>query len=161
MTLILGIDPGLSGALAYYDPALEMVADVFDMPVHKIKGKDHLDLYLLSQIVDSRSASTKAAFIEQVSAMPKQGVSSTFRFGFAAGVVNGVVAANMVPIVNVTPTVWKRAMGLTNDKDASRRLASHMFPRQSKLWARVKDADRAEAVLLAVYGSRILERKAA
>lgn len=154
----IGVDPGLSGAVALYDPDGPEL-HVIDMPTHAItvgrSKRRQLDLYQLGQWFDLHGPSVKRAIIEEVSAMPKQGVSSTFAFGFAAGAVQGIVAAQFIPMQLVRPHQWKRALGLTSDKDASRRLASRMLPRFSSLWARVKDDGRAEATLLAIYGSKM------
>ena len=89
--------------------------------------------------------------IEEVGAMPKQGVASTFRFGFGCGVIRGVVQALELPIVLVTPAKWKREMHLDSDGEKSRALAIRMFPAAAPLLQRVKDHGRAEALLLAAF----------
>ena len=160
---IVGIDPGLSGAVALFDPHpihaehSELRLQIIDMPLHEIKvaGKKRrqLDLYQLARWFDLKAADMRHAFIESVHAMPKQGVSSSFSFGFAAGAVQGIVAASFVPMTLVSPRQWKAAMKLSADKDASRRLASQRLPAFAHLWARAKDDGRAEAALLALYGS--------
>jgi crossover junction endodeoxyribonuclease RuvC len=155
--LILGIDPGLSGALAFYDPKANAVTEIHDMPTLEIKGKKRLELYQMSTLVEKLAREIKMAFIEDVGAMPGQGVTSMFRFGFAAGAIQGVIASFMVPMTLVRPGVWKGAMGLSHDKDASRARASQLFPRESHRWARKMDDGRAEALLLAVFGSRLLK----
>ena len=153
-SLILGVDPGLKGAVALYDPFLDIIANVFDIPTFEIKGKRKIDLFKLAGWVDANTPTIKVAFIEQPGAMPGQGVSSMFNFGKACGIVEGIVAANFIPMQFVHPAKWKPKMGLSKDKDRSRQLASQMFPRQAELFARVKDDGRAEAVLLAIYGAR-------
>lgn len=162
---IVGIDPGLSGAVALYaTDALRAGAEyrlqtlkIIDMPAHEIKvnGKKRrqLDLYQLARWFDLHAADMRHAYIESVHSMPKQGVSSSFAFGFAAGAVQAMVAASFVPMTLVSPRVWKAAMHLNADKDASRRLASQRLPAFSHLWACAKDDGRAEAALLALYGS--------
>lgn len=158
MNYILGIDPGASGALAFYNPKDGHLA-VIDMPTKIItknkKKKVTIDLYQLGSIIDVWKPQVACAYIEQVSAMPGQGVTSCFNFGFAAGAVQAAVAANMIPIHLVTPAVWKRAMGLNSDKGVSRVRATEKFPERSGLWSRVKDDGRAEAALLAHYGANI------
>lgn len=151
---ILGIDPGQSGALALVDVAAPNVI-VIDMPVHEIRGKKHLDLYQLARWIDLYAASVSRAVVEEVGAMPKQGVSSSFKFGFNAGAANMAVAAAFIPAVLVRPNVWKREMGVAAAKTTSRQAASRLFPAFSHLWHRETDDGRAEAVLLAVYGSRM------
>ena len=86
--------------------------------------------------------------------MPKQGVTSSFSFGFSAGVIQGIIAANLIPMQLVRPAVWKRTMGLTKDKDSSRQKASALYPRFCSHWALKKDVDKAEAALIATYGRR-------
>lgn len=152
--LILGIDPGLSGALAYFNYQLNEIHSLHDMPIHEIKGKRHLDYYALTRLIKTYSPSTAFAVIEDVSAMPGQGVTSMFRFGQAFGVAQGAVAAAEIPMTFVRPSVWKSAMNLSHDKDDSRRKASHLFPKDIEKWARKKDDGRAEALLLAVFAAR-------
>jgi crossover junction endodeoxyribonuclease RuvC len=94
--------------------------------------------------------------VEQVHAMPRQGVSSTFSFGKACGMIEGVVAARGLPIAWVTPQRWKKAMGVTADKNSSRQLAINLWPNEAELFKRVKDADRAEAALIAEHYRRTL-----
>jgi crossover junction endodeoxyribonuclease RuvC len=151
----MGVDPGLSGAIAVYRPGDGHV-QCFDMPTYEIKGKRHVDLYGIARIVDTFHLQIKLAVIEEVGARPGQGVSSMFKFGFNAGAAQMAVAANFIPMRTVGPGVWKRAMGLPAgaDKDASRRRASQLLPHFSHLWARAKDDGRAEAVLLAIFGSK-------
>jgi len=155
--MILGIDPGLSGALAFYYP-VSGALDVVDMPTHRLvangKGKTRLDLYRLAQALRDMNFFEPItwAFIEEVHAMPKQGVTSSFSFGFAAGAVQGIVAALGIPMTRVTPNKWKQALGLTGDKDMSRRRASELMPRHAHNWPLKKHDGRAEAALMAYYG---------
>jgi crossover junction endodeoxyribonuclease RuvC len=154
-THFMGIDPGLSGAIAVFDPEANAV-QCFDMPTFKIMGKSHVDLYGIARIVDTFTGLIKLAVIEDVGARPGQGVSSMFKFGFSAGAVQGVVAANFIPTRTPRPQQWKKIVGLPHgaDKTASRRLACQKWPAFSHLWARVKDDGRAEAALLAYFGSK-------
>jgi crossover junction endodeoxyribonuclease RuvC len=157
MKYLAGIDPGLHGAIALLDE--HGAVQVYDMPTHKItvndKGRHQIDLYALARLLDMHGPDIRMAYIEEVHAMPAQGVSSSFSFGFAAGAVQAMVASAFVRMHLVSPAKWKRAMGLTADKDASRRMASRLLPCFSHLWARALDDGRAEAALLAVYGSRL------
>lgn len=154
--LIVGVDPGLSGAVAFLAPTDPPRVQVFDMPVHEIKGRKKLNVPELARIVDLYAGSTSFAVIEDVHSMPKQGVASSFAFGLATGVIHGVLGAHFIPVQAVTPTRWKRAFNLSSDKDASRRLATQMFPRDSALFARKKDDGRAEAVLIAVWAAAVM-----
>jgi crossover junction endodeoxyribonuclease RuvC len=153
--LICGIDPGLSGAIALYGP-LGSTLLITDMPVHEItingKTKRVLDLYALARWIDLYAATIKLCVIEDPHAMPGQGVSSCFTFGFNCGAVQAMAASSFVPMRLVRPATWKKAMHLSADKDASRRAASQRLPTFSSLWARSKDDGRAEAALLAMYG---------
>lgn len=153
----LGVDPGLSGALAFFDPDSNDLI-VHDMPCHEIirnsKTKRQLDLYQLGMLVDSMATKTIAAHIEQVSSLPGQGVSSVFSFGFSAGAIQAVVAANLIPMTLTPPATWKRQMGLSASKDASRLRASQLMPKHAHYWARAKDDGRAESALLAYLMSK-------
>ena len=159
MKLIVAIDPGLSGAVAFLDADLGL--EVFDMPVHKLKRngktKREVDRYELARIIDAH-APISHAFVEQVGAMPGQGVSSMFQFGRSLGIVEGVLAANFVPTDYVTPRKWRSALGVRAGKDGSRARASELMPRHAGQWTRVKDDGRAEAALIALFGARELGR---
>src|SRR6476659_4884628 len=99
--VILAVDPGaVSGALALRTPDGNFV--VGDLPV--VNGQ--MDAAAFARIV--RDMKVRVAVVERVGAMPKQGVASTFKFGFACGAISGVLAASMVPIYYVVPAVWKR-----------------------------------------------------
>lgn len=153
----IGIDPGASGAIALV--TLEPVYDiaVADMPVHEINGKRRIDLHALVRLVKDWRAGAHA-IVENVGAMPGQAPNAMFTFGFAAGAAQTAVVAAEIPFTLVTPVVWKRVYGLAGgreNKDQGRQLASRMFPTHAHLWARKKDDGRAEAVLLAHYGSKL------
>ena len=159
MTTILSVDPGLSGALAFMD--VDGNIETIDMPVHRLKRngktKREVDRYELARIIDAH-APISHAFVEQVGAMPGQGVSSVFQFGRSLGIVEGVLAANFIPTDYVTPRKWRSALGVRAGKDGSRARASELMPRHAGQWIRVKDDGRAEAALIALYGARELGR---
>jgi crossover junction endodeoxyribonuclease RuvC len=92
------------------------------------------------------------AVVEQVGAMPGQGVSSMFAFGQAYGMVLGVLAGLYIPVRTVTPASWKRAMKLNTGKDAARAEAARRWPQQAGEFRRVKDDGKAEAALIALWG---------
>ncbi len=142
VTCIMGIDPGKSGALAFYFPEHNRVA-VEDMPIVGDRLEPHA---LLAHIEQFRPTH---AVVELVGTRPKQGIRSAFNFGEGCGVIRGIVAAARVPVVYVTPAVWKRHFRLSQDKNESRRRALELFPTASKHFARVKDDGRAEAALIA------------
>lgn len=147
--MIVGIDPGNSGAVAALSPDGVLV-DVGDMPVVDGFVNGALLRELLVDLAGGMVVSL--VVIEKVAAMPKQGVSSTFKFGAAYGTAGGVVAGLGWPQRLVVPRVWKKAMGCSAEKERSRRLAIERWPAQASLFARKKDADRAEAALLAEWG---------
>lgn len=154
--MILGIDPGLGGALAFWWPERDEL-DVIDMPTYAItvnKGKRRVvDLAALASTIESRYPAT--AVIEDVHAMPKQGVSSSFTFGRVLGNIEALIAANGIPVRFVTPVKWKRYFGLTADKDAARKRASELMPRHAHHWQKRSHDGRAEAALIAYYGGLI------
>lgn len=149
---ILGADPGLSGAIAVLDTQTGIL-QVADMPVTKDpKGRAVIDPYGLYDMLELPPGTRCMAVIELVHAMPKQGVTSSFRFGEAYGALKMAVGAHKIPVHHITPAVWKKHLGLTSDKDSSRGLASARFPANAKDFSRVMDHGRAEAALIAVYG---------
>ena len=165
---VVGIDPGLNGALALYDPASGSL-DVRDMPtlvLPKASGgkRTELDLYALARIVDEWSPQPLRAFIEQVGPTPQMGVTSSFSFGGSFWAVRMAVAAHFIPTEMVSPQVWKRALNVkagAGKSDAVRARASALLPEHSGRWLRSKDEGRAEAAMIALYGARQLERAAA
>ena len=158
MTYFIGIDPGLSGAIARYEPETGGLI-VHDVPTYELKrngkAKREVDLHVLARIMDDLTKEPGGSIIvEQVGSMPGQGVSSVFAFGKVYGILLGVSAATFVPLEGVTPAVWKKAMGVTASKDGSRAKASALLPKWSHYWSRAKDDGRAEAALLAIYASK-------
>jgi crossover junction endodeoxyribonuclease RuvC len=156
MNLILGVDPGLSGALALYDVQGQLLAEVFDMPTVDagVGSKRVVDESTLAWRIDACAKRIKHAFVEKVGAMPGQGVTSMFSFGCSYGIVRGIIAANFIPITLVTPQSWKKALGVPASKDGARARASQLLPAASPNWSRVKDDGRAEASLIALYGAK-------
>lgn len=156
MKYFFGIDPGASGAVAVLSEDGHFVG-VYDMPVVKVKVgkaiKRRVNADLLAHQV-SLHYPNAVAVLEQVSAMPGQGVSSMFAFGESYGIVKGVLAAFQIPTHLVTPGKWKRAMELSANKNGSRAKAIEMWPEQASMFKRVKDDGRAEACLLAEFGRR-------
>ena len=97
-----------------------------------------------------------AAFVERVASRPGEGVASSFKFGQAFGSIKATVRLARLPLHLPTPAQWKRKHGLSKDKEASRRLALDLFPSLAERLRRKKDADRAEALLIAAYGREVL-----
>lgn len=138
----VGIDPGKTGAIAILDG--DALVAVHDMPV--IDGQ--VSAALVALLVGQR---LEHATVERVAARPGQGVSSTFGFGFSAGVVHGVFGALRTPVDIVTPATWKRHFRLGADKDESRARAIERWPQHAAQFARKRDDGRAEAALIALW----------
>ena len=143
--IVLGIDPGISGAYAFYWPNRDMVA-VEDAPI--IDG--NIDAANMASAIDIMHPSV--AIIERVSAMPKQGVASMFAFGEAYGAIKGIVAAHFLPVTLVTPVTWKAKLKVSKNKDDARYRASQLMPSFAHFWSRRRDDGLAEAALIAFYG---------
>lgn len=162
VTVHIGIDPGLNGALAFYEPERGSLV-LIDMPTETFLKRKK------GRMVKSRIVSAEGlvavldahalrrggihATVEKVGAMPGQGVTSMFNFGDGSGVVRGVLAGLMIPYERETPQVWKRAVGIPfgADKGASRERAASVFPAYASAFARKKDDGRADAALLAYF----------
>lgn len=155
-SLVCGIDPGLSGAVAFLDAASGAVIDIADIPTLALlrggKNKREIDAHSLARLLGDRRPDH--AFVELVGAMPGQGVSSVFSFGKSFGITIGVLAALAVPMTLVSPVTWKRALGVPASKDAARYRASQLLPAAAHHWPLVKHDGRAEAALIAYYGLR-------
>jgi crossover junction endodeoxyribonuclease RuvC len=149
--MIIGIDPGLSGAIAFLDESNELIVE--DVPV--LPGKTRgsvVNIPVMCEIMMTHGWDAEHAFIEQVSSMPKQGVATTFKFGETYGAQRAIVEAMHIPVTYVSPSKWKPDMGLNRDKGLSRTRATQLFPSYASLFKRVKDDGRAEAALIAYYG---------
>jgi len=154
--VIFGIDPGFTGAISIYRPNLGLI-EVHDMPVMKsAKGKTILNLHGVLDVLEREDDTPHVAVIEQVGAMPGQGLSSTFRFGQGYGQLEMAIAARGLQVHYVTPQKWKGHFGLSRDKGVSRSVASQRFPQIAAQFARVKDDGRAEACLIALYAKEKL-----
>ena len=147
---ILGVDPGLSGAIAFYFPSRPERVAVEDMPL----ADGEISAPLLAEMIVSFQPAL--AVIERVSAMPGQGVVSMFNFGRAYGDVRGVIGALAVPVHYVTPGKWKKHYQLGADKEECRGRALQLFPSCADHFKRKKDHGRAEAALIAKYGAEMI-----
>jgi crossover junction endodeoxyribonuclease RuvC len=155
MSFIIGIDPGASGAVAILERSGRLV-QVFDMPAVEVvvggKAKRRVSPEMLAAELRLYNVADTIAIVEQVSAMPGQGVSSMFAFGEAFGLVKGVLAGLAMPVQTVTPGKWKKALQLNAGKDASRAKAAALWPDQAGEFKRVKDDGKAESALIAYWG---------
>jgi crossover junction endodeoxyribonuclease RuvC len=145
----IGIDPGITGAIGVLDEHGNYL-DVYDMPViaKGKSGKQQIDAAGLYKLIKQHGVIH--AFVEQVGAMPGQGVSSMFSLGDSVGCIRAVLCALMIPTQFIPPQSWKRGFKLTADKEQARSRAVELFP-QAPL-NRKKDAGRAEALLIARFG---------
>jgi crossover junction endodeoxyribonuclease RuvC len=148
---ILGIDPGLTGALALLTG--EGRLQVEDIPIVEVarngKAKRQIDVAALTSYV--RDLNPRHAIIERVAARPGQGVTSMFAFGRSVGQIEGIISALGIPISYVTPQIWRRALAVPAGKDGSRLRASQLMPAYAERWRRAKDDGRAEASLIALW----------
>ena len=150
--LTLAIDPGQKGAIAVLSDA-QTVELLADLPVVSDKSLAWIDGgELQSLILSALQGRACVAYVERVSAMPRQGVASSFSFGVGFGSVLGVLQTLRLPLEFVTPAVWKRSYGLGSEKRASLDKARLLFPSADLRLA--KHDGRAEALLLALYGVR-------
>jgi|TARA_B100001540_G_scaffold270308_1_gene253416 crossover junction endodeoxyribonuclease RuvC len=161
--LIIGIDPGINGAICFFEN--EEVKDVIDMPT-MAEGKKNKRQVNGRQIFNEISSRIKNqdlqninVVVEQVSAMPGQGVTSMFNFGQSFGVIKGICSAMQLPLFFVRPAKWKKHFELINSqKDASRTKAIEMFPKISSILSKKKDSNKADAILIASFYENITKK---
>ena len=151
---IIGIDPGLSGAIAVMHD--KKVINMYDMPVmaEGKKNKRQLNSSQLVNIIKENINEDEDTIVvvEQVNAMPGQGVTSMFNFGQTFGAIKGVCAALRLPIFFVRPSKWKKHFELINSsKDASRTKVIEMYPTLSSQLAKKRDVNKSDAVLIAKF----------
>jgi crossover junction endodeoxyribonuclease RuvC len=154
--LIIGIDPGISGSICFFQNG--KIIDVVEMPT-MTEGKKNKKQVNGSQIFNEISDRIKKldkkdikVIIEQVSAMPGQGVTSMFNFGQSFGILKGICSAMQLPMYFVRPAKWKKYFNLINsEKDASRTKAIEIFPYFSGQLSRKKDSNKADAILIASF----------
>lgn len=148
--ILVGIDPGVSGALVALDDS-ERVLDVLMMPTMAVGSKKRVHAAAVAAWL--RQFDNAHAVLEQVGAMPGQGTASMFSFGHAMGALEGVLGALAVPYTLCTPQRWKRAAGLIGtDKDAARSRAIQLYPDLRLLDAKGKGQAVADAILIARFG---------
>ena len=159
--IVLGVDPGIHGGLAIVsiinEAAEPFLTDVCDIPVAGVAAKERVDAIELRNWVEAHKP--QHAFIERAQAMPKQGISSAYKYGRSVGCIEGVIAACEIPLTIIEPSAWKKFSGLRgSDKELSRQRALQLFPDAHGFIARKKDHGRAEAALIALYGCTLLRR---
>ena len=153
---IIGIDPGISGAICFFNEG--KVLDVIEMPTmaEGKKNKKQVNGNQLFNEIKSRLSEIRqeqiSVVVEHVNAMPGQGVTSMFNFGQSFGVIKGICSAMQLPIHYIRPTKWKKYFNLINtSKDASRSRAIELFPKISDKLKRKKDSNKADAILISSY----------
>jgi crossover junction endodeoxyribonuclease RuvC len=154
--LIIGIDPGITGSICFFEDG--KIIDVVEMP-NMAEGKKNKKQVNGAQIYNEISLRIKhlkkeevKVIIEQVSAMPGQGVTSMFNFGQSFGILKGICSAMQLPMYFVRPSKWKKYFNLINsEKDASRTKAIEIFPYFSAQLSKKKDSNKADAILIASF----------
>jgi len=154
--LIIGIDPGISGSICFFEDG--KIIEVIEMPV-MTEGKKNKKQVNGAQIyneflkrINKKKDDEVRVVIEQVSAMPGQGVTSMFNFGQSFGILKGICSAMQLPMFFVRPAKWKKYFNLINSqKDASRTRAIEIFPYFSTQLSKKKDSNKADAILIASF----------
>ena len=153
--IIIGIDPGISGSICFFEEG--KILEVIEMPV-MTEGKKNKKQVNGAQIYNeilkriSRKDDEIRVVIEQVSAIPGQGVTSMFNFGQSFGILKGICSAMQLPMFFVRPAKWKKYFNLINsEKDASRTRAIEIFPYFSTQLSKKKDSNKADAILIASF----------
>ena len=153
--LIIGIDPGISGSICFFEDG--KILEVLEMPTMTEGKKSKRQVngaQIYNEILKRIEGSKKEVrvIIEQVSAMPGQGVTSMFNFGQSYGMLKGICSAMQLPMFFVRPAKWKKYFNLINSqKDASRTRAIEIFPYFSSQLSKKKDSNKADAILIASF----------
>lgn len=164
--MILGVDPGITGALALYQPGRkgERDIEIIDMPRTTMGETEMVDAVVIRDWLRSHDNSRPdCCFLELVNAMPsfgkggeqvRMGASSAFKFGDRVGTVRTAIMMMDIPLSRVVPRVWKKAFGLHGSEGACE-FVSELLPEFAHLFARKRDHGRADAALIAIYGARM------
>lgn len=157
MAIYCGIDPGLTGALAFLDISSSPTIYIYDMPTLEVTTGDSKRKIMqpekLVDMIDARVLPNQPfkGLIENVHSTPNDGHVGAFTFGKATGIVIGVFTGTGLPLDQVTPGKWKKDMRVPADKDEAITVASRLLPMCKSMWSRKKDHGRAEAALIALY----------
>ena len=154
--LIIGIDPGISGSICFFEDG--KILDVIEMPTMNEGKKNKRQVngaQIYNEIIDRINKLQRQdvrVVVEQVSAMPGQGVTSMFNFGQSFGIIKGICSAMQLPLYFVRPAKWKKYFNLIkSEKDASRTRAIEIFPYFSSQLSKKKDSNKADAILIASF----------
>lgn len=150
--MILGIDPGLNGALAFMDDELL----IYDTPTLEItrngKSKRQIDLQALLAVL--KLWPVEHCYLEMLGTRPGQNSSAVAQTGRGYGQIEMALAALNIPVTYVAPQVWKKSLAVPKDKDGARQRASQLMPQWAHNWPLKKHDGRAEAALIALYGKQ-------
>lgn len=150
----IGIDPGITGAVAILrSTGSPKASALFDIPINEV---GRVDAYALACEIENLSHARRQFVVEKSQSMPKQGVRSTFNYGFTYGAIIATIEAKFSwsDVHEIRPAEWKKYFDLGRGKYESLELARELFPESGELLKRKKDHNRAEALLLAEYGRR-------
>ena len=154
--IIIGIDPGISGAMCFFEEGI--IKEVIDMPIMSDGKKNKRQVngpqivYEIQKRIENIPKKNIFVVVEHVSAMPGQGVTSMFNFGQSFGLIKGICSAMQLPIYFVRPVKWKKYFNLIKtNKEASRSKAIEMFPYISSKLSKKKDNNKADAILIASF----------
>lgn len=147
MTVVIGIDPGVTGAYAVHSSGV--LTAVVDLPAHD----GRIDGAALYEMLDYESHIEVVVYLENTQPMPRNGSIASYSLGLNTGIIIGVVQSLSHPLVRVRPNVWKRKMAVTKlDKNGIRGIVRELYPAWGDSFKRVMDHNRAEAVLISRYG---------
>ncbi len=150
--ITVGIDPGLKGALAFFDDRL---VEVTDMPTkyepYRGKKKKVIDALELAKLLNKYEVAH--VYLERLQGRPGSAVQALLTSGIGFGIILGIIAAYELPLTRITPKEWKGALKLSRDKQLSISRAKELFPYMADVFMKSKDG-RAEAALIAYYGSK-------
>jgi crossover junction endodeoxyribonuclease RuvC len=148
---VIGIDPGLSGAIAR--PMPDGSVDVWDMPTIEVRNKRRIDPYALASMIIA-AGPVEMVVLEHVQGVQGSGATGAFTFGEGFGIIQGILVALERPTTMVRPQRWTKDLGVSSDKGEHRRTAQRLWPASASMFARVKDDGRADAALLAHWWGR-------
>ena len=156
MSIFIGIDPGVGGAVVWYDRDADRLIDVVDMPTveNGPKGRRRISAAILKSYLLRSPIGT--AVVEDVGPMPHEGAVGAFSFGRGVGVIEGVLSGLNIPVLWIRPQAWKKRLNFPAGatKDYARGRALDCWPDRGEAFKRKKDDGRAEAALIALAGSQ-------
>jgi len=152
MSHIIGIDPGVNGAIAALRGSDIFVWDMPTLAAEGGKSRRIVDGPALIRLLRKLRLDGVVAYLEEVRSMPRDGHVGAFSFGRSFGITETALAAASIPFRTVRPQVWKKAMGVLADKDQARQRATQIIPTGASFWPLKKHDGRAEAALIAKYG---------